>query len=91
VLAGRDALRKGTWLGLTKHGRFSLLTNYREVGKDTTAATKVTWGLLTLTGCALLKSKSRMQQAALQVQVSGNAHVQVTAMQPAAMLAAAVS
>uniref|UniRef100_A0A383W5Y0 Uncharacterized protein n=1 Tax=Tetradesmus obliquus TaxID=3088 RepID=A0A383W5Y0_TETOB len=30
VLAGRDALRKGTWLGLTKHGRFSLLTNYRE-------------------------------------------------------------
>lgn len=32
LLAGRDALRKGTWLGVTKSGRFALLTNYREVG-----------------------------------------------------------
>lgn len=31
LLAGRDALRKGTWMGVTKHGRFALLTNYREV------------------------------------------------------------
>jgi uncharacterized protein with NRDE domain len=31
LLAGRDTLRKGTWLGVTKSGRFALLTNYREV------------------------------------------------------------
>ncbi|KAL6047975.1 NRDE protein-domain-containing protein [Balamuthia mandrillaris] len=29
LLAGKDLLRSGTWLGLTKHGRFATLTNYR--------------------------------------------------------------
>lgn len=30
VLAGRDLVNSGTWLGLTLTGRFALLTNFRE-------------------------------------------------------------
>lgn len=30
LLAGRDLLQKGTWLGVTKSGRFAALTNIRE-------------------------------------------------------------
>lgn len=29
ILAGRDLLQKGTWLGVTKNGRFAALTNFR--------------------------------------------------------------
>lgn len=29
ILAGRDLVGKGTWLGVTKSGRFSAVTNYR--------------------------------------------------------------
>ena len=30
-MAGRDEVRKGTWLGMSRSGRFAFLTNFREV------------------------------------------------------------
>ena len=34
VLAGRDLLKMGTWMGVTTNGRFAALTNYRDPRED---------------------------------------------------------
>ncbi|GAA0598408.1 NRDE family protein [Virgibacillus siamensis] len=39
ILAGRDLTAKGTWLGITKQGRFAALTNFRDP-EQTTAGKK---------------------------------------------------
>lgn len=34
ILAGRDLEKKGTWMGVTKQGRFSAITNYRDFNEN---------------------------------------------------------
>ena len=35
ILAGRDLVNGGTWLGLDRRGRFAFVTNFREVSHPT--------------------------------------------------------
>lgn len=39
ILAGRDQQAKGTWLGLSRNGRFAAVTNYRQVASTDTKST----------------------------------------------------
>lgn len=36
VLAGRDLVKRGTWMGVTKTGRFAALTNFRDPSENVT-------------------------------------------------------
>ena len=38
IHAGRDALAGGTWMGVTRSGRFALVTNFREPGRQIAGA-----------------------------------------------------
>lgn len=48
ILAGRDLTGGGTWLGVTRSGRVSVLTNYRTPGDDAVKGTKRSRGQLVL-------------------------------------------
>lgn len=43
ILAGRDAVHGGTWLGITRSGRFAAVTNYREAGPPVVPAISRGW------------------------------------------------
>lgn len=44
VLAGRDLLGMGTWLGVTMQGKFAAITNFRDFTHQSTLANKITRG-----------------------------------------------
>jgi len=44
ILAGRDLLGMGTWLGVTIQGKIAALTNFRGDSKQTTIDNKITRG-----------------------------------------------
>lgn len=46
LLAGRDLLAGGTWLGITRSGRFAALTNYREIKDRPSPPTALSRGRL---------------------------------------------
>ncbi|MBY0121847.1 NRDE family protein [Bacillus sp. S/N-304-OC-R1] len=68
ILAGRDLEKLGTWMGVTKTGRFAALTNYRDPKENATS--KQTRGELV---AGFLKSDEKpeeyLQKAALQAKM----------------------
>jgi uncharacterized protein with NRDE domain len=66
LLAGRDVLAGGTWLGITKQGRFAGLTNFREPGALAVAARSR--GMLVMD---LLNSDQVLSQSLAQLQDVG--------------------
>lgn len=52
LLAGIDNLAHGTWLGVTRQGRFALLTNYRDMAHEPKAASRGDLVASFLKGCA---------------------------------------
>lgn len=60
ILAGRDLKEMGTWLGITKEGRFAALTNYRDLANeraDRTSRGEIVTSFLTSNqdACSFLK------------------------------------
>jgi uncharacterized protein with NRDE domain len=66
LLAGRDVLAGGTWLGITKQGRFAGLTNFRQPGALAVAARSR--GMLVMD---LLNSDQVLSQSLAQLQDVG--------------------
>lgn len=68
LLAGIDNLAHGTWLGITRQGRFALLTNFRDMSHRPQAASR---GDLV---AAFLKSATAPADYAAQVAAQGDAY-----------------
>jgi uncharacterized protein with NRDE domain len=66
LLAGRDVLAGGTWLGITKQGRFAGLTNFRQPGPQ--AVTTRSRGMLVMD---LLNSDQALEQSLAQLRDAG--------------------
>jgi uncharacterized protein with NRDE domain len=66
LLAGRDVLAGGTWLGITKLGRFAGLTNFRQPGAQ--ADTARSRGMLVMD---LLNSDQALPQSLAQLRDAG--------------------
>ena len=69
ILAGRDLEKMGTWMGVTRTGRFAALTNYRDPKEETEGKRSrgelVADALETQRKCKGLYAKSSREKGAL--------------------------